>query len=129
MFGYNPKELMGKSFEILLFEEDLNDFAQQKQDRIDGVNSKFERRFKTIDGRTLWTLVSASALFTEEGKFNGSFGMITDISKRKKAEEELQMKVAELREALDQIKTLRGILPICSHCKKIRDDKGYWNQL
>ncbi len=41
----------------------------------------------------------------------------------------LDAKVEELRRALDQIKTLRGILPICAHCKKIRDDAGYWNQL
>ncbi|MFZ4439301.1 MAG: response regulator transcription factor [Syntrophales bacterium] len=38
-------------------------------------------------------------------------------------------KIEELREALDQIKTLRGIIPICASCKKIRDDQGYWNQV
>jgi phosphoserine phosphatase RsbU/P len=37
--------------------------------------------------------------------------------------------IKELREALAQIKTLRGIVPICASCKKIRDDKGYWNQV
>ncbi len=41
----------------------------------------------------------------------------------------LEKKVDELEEALGQIKTLRGILPICSGCKKIRDDKGYWQQV
>jgi len=41
----------------------------------------------------------------------------------------LASRIAELREALDQIKTLRGILPICAHCKKIRDDRGYWNRV
>ena len=41
----------------------------------------------------------------------------------------LAAKVEELRQALDQIKTLRGIVPICANCKKIRDDKGYWNQV
>lgn len=35
----------------------------------------------------------------------------------------------ELEEALTEIKTLRGILPICASCKKIRDDKGYWQQI
>jgi DNA-binding NtrC family response regulator len=35
----------------------------------------------------------------------------------------------ELKEALDKIKTLKGLLPICAWCKKIRDDKGYWKQL
>ncbi len=38
-------------------------------------------------------------------------------------------KVEELHRALDQIKTLRGIVPICSNCKKIRDDQGYWSQV
>jgi len=37
--------------------------------------------------------------------------------------------ILELREALAHIKTLSGLLPICSGCKKIRDDKGYWSQV
>jgi hypothetical protein len=41
----------------------------------------------------------------------------------------LSVKIDELRRALDQIKTLRGIVPICATCKKIRDDQGYWNQV
>jgi len=41
----------------------------------------------------------------------------------------LQHSVAELKKALGEVKTLRGILPICSFCKKIRDDKGYWDQV
>lgn len=35
----------------------------------------------------------------------------------------------ELQETITEIKTLEGILPLCMHCKNIRDDKGYWNQL
>ncbi|NLH51012.1 MAG: DUF3365 domain-containing protein [Myxococcales bacterium] len=45
-----------------------------------------------------------------------------DITDRKRAEEALQ-------KALDDVRTLRGILPICSNCKKILDDKGQWNQM
>ncbi len=41
----------------------------------------------------------------------------------------LEEKNAQLQKALDSIKTLKGLLPICSKCKKIRDDKGYWNQI
>jgi methyl-accepting chemotaxis protein len=51
----------------------------------------------------------------------------------KKANQELEQRVKErtrdLETALSEIKTLKGIIPICSHCKKIRDDDGYWNQL
>lgn len=46
-----------------------------------------------------------------------------------KIQEKLINKNAELQEALDEIKTLRGIFPICSNCKKIRNDKGYWDEL
>ncbi|MBF0496986.1 MAG: response regulator [Deltaproteobacteria bacterium] len=42
---------------------------------------------------------------------------------------ERQKLLQELKEALTSVKTLRGLLPICAHCKKIRDDKGYWNQI
>jgi CheY-like chemotaxis protein len=41
----------------------------------------------------------------------------------------LEAQNTELQEALASIRTLRGMLPICSGCKKIRDDKGYWNHL
>lgn len=51
----------------------------------------------------------------------------TDITERKKIEEEREKLIEELQKALNEIKVLRGILPICSSCKKIRDDKGYWN--
>ena len=44
-------------------------------------------------------------------------------------EDRLAAKVRELREAMAQIKTLSGIVPICSSCKKIRDDAGYWRQV
>jgi len=48
---------------------------------------------------------------------------------RKRAEEERKNLILELKDALANIKTLKGMLPICAHCKKIRDDKGYWNRI
>jgi DNA repair exonuclease SbcCD ATPase subunit len=42
---------------------------------------------------------------------------------------DLQQKTMELQEALDQVKQLKGLLPICASCKKIRDDKGYWQSV
>lgn len=46
-----------------------------------------------------------------------------------KARRELESQNAALEQALAEIQTLRGIIPICSHCKKIRDDKGIWEQI
>jgi GAF domain-containing protein len=48
---------------------------------------------------------------------------------RKRAEEERSRLILELQETLAKVRTLSGLLPICSSCKKIRDDKGYWNQI
>ena len=48
---------------------------------------------------------------------------------RRRVERQREQLIGELEVALAKIKTLRGLLPICSSCKSIRDDKGYWNQL
>lgn len=45
------------------------------------------------------------------------------------ANEKIEKQKKELEKALEEIKTLSGFIPICSHCKKVRDDKGYWNQV
>jgi len=48
---------------------------------------------------------------------------------RKRIEEERERLIVELQEALDKIKTLSGLLPICMHCKKVRTDENYWQQI
>ncbi len=52
-----------------------------------------------------------------------------NITPARNALSEKDALIAELQQAFREIKTLRGILPICSYCKKIRDDKGYWNRI
>ena len=48
---------------------------------------------------------------------------------RNKSEKEREKLIGELRSALSEVKKLSGLIPICSHCKKIRDDEGYWKQI
>jgi PAS domain S-box-containing protein len=57
------------------------------------------------------------------------FGVVQDITERKRIEEERERLIDELQHALEQVKTLKGIVPICAACKKIRDDRGYWEQV
>ena len=52
-----------------------------------------------------------------------------EIAERQRAEAEREQLIGQLQDALANIKTLRGLIPICAACKKIRDDTGYWNQL
>lgn len=51
------------------------------------------------------------------------------IKRYRKTQEENERLIIELQQALSEIKKLSGFLPICASCKKIRDDRGYWNQI
>ena len=52
-----------------------------------------------------------------------------DIEQRKRTEKEKERLITQLQKALGEVKTLSGLIPICAQCKKVRDDKGYWNQI
>lgn len=52
----------------------------------------------------------------------GYFQLKREASKRRAV-------ISELQASLSEVKTLSGLLPICAHCKRIRDDKGYWDQI
>jgi hypothetical protein len=55
--------------------------------------------------------------------------VVRDITGRKQNEAERDMLIHDLQDALANVKSLSGLLPICASCKKIRDDKGYWSQV
>jgi hypothetical protein len=52
-----------------------------------------------------------------------------DITEQKTVELDRIKLIEKLQQALSEVETLRGLLPICACCKKIRDDKGYWNHI
>ncbi len=68
-------------------------------------------------------------LYGRRGRLEGRLFLLRDITERVTAERERERMITELTQALAQIKTLRDLLPICCSCKKIRNDKGYWQQL
>jgi two-component system cell cycle sensor histidine kinase/response regulator CckA len=88
MLGYTPAEMLGRRVDSFMFAEDLADHRANMAKRARGEDQKYERRFMRKDGNELWALVSAIALKDEQGAFAGSFGIITDISERKNAEEQ-----------------------------------------
>lgn len=87
-----------------------------------------EIRLITAKNNHIWTrsICQPEVVNGRTVKLKGAFQDITD---RKQSEAERDQMIKALQKALKEIKTLKGIVPICSHCKKIRDDKGYWNQL
>jgi len=80
------------------------------------------------NGKAVWFQEDARIKQIEPKKYH-LFGVSMDITDRKQAEEQRERLLHELQEALAQVKQLRGMLPICAGCKKIRDDSGYWQQI
>lgn len=69
---------------------------------------------------------TATCIRQPDGTVAGVVVVFRDITPRRQLEEERERLIHELRAALDTVKTLRGLLPVCASCKKIRDDDGYW---
>jgi PAS domain S-box-containing protein len=96
-----------------------------------------EYRLRHKDGRWVWVQVRGRVVERDaRGHAVRAAGTCIDVTGRREAEEALRAALAqneklvtELREALNNVKTLSGFLPICMHCKKIRDDKGYWERI
>jgi PAS domain S-box-containing protein len=84
--------------------------------------------FMRKDGTT-FPIAVISAPMLEDGKIIGAISAFSDISGPKRMEQEQERLVLELENALATIKTLRGMLPICASCKKIRDEKGAWKEI
>jgi PAS domain S-box-containing protein len=106
------------------------DFAvwRDKLER-DGAVTCVESRFLGRDGSTVWVEIHAKALRDAETREIYYEGSVEDISQRKNAEQEREQLIEELRQALGRVRSLAGLLPICSSCKKIRDSRGQWNML
>jgi PAS domain S-box-containing protein len=95
----------------------------------DGAVTCVESRFKMPDGSTRWVEIHAKAVRDPATANIVYEGSVEDISLRKETDAERDHLIRELREALGRVKTLTGLLPICSSCKKIRETGGRWTML
>ena len=132
MLGFASDEMMGHEMWDFLAEDEREKARHEDEERLTGCGSPdqhFERQFRHRDGSHIPVLVQSRLLRDGGGNIIGTRATIQDISERKRSEEERERLIVELRGALARIKTLSGLLPICSSCKKIRDDKGYWSQI
>jgi PAS domain S-box-containing protein len=94
MLGFDDRyEPIGKSITDFLFDEDLPDHDRRAALRAGGEADRYQRRLRRQDGTELWTLLSASPLTDADGRFSGSFCMVTDISEQTRANERLRRAV------------------------------------
>lgn len=126
MLGYSHDEL--RQLHAWDWDARLNQTQiQELAKTIDETGHHFETQHRRKDGRLIDVELSNSGTICQGQKL--ILCICHDISERKQAEKEREELIQQLRESLAEIKTLRGILPLCSFCKKIRDDKGYWEQV
>lgn len=130
MFGYTREEIVGQPMMRLVpkgnEEEELTILARLRNgERI--CNFKTQRCHK--DGRLVPVSLTISPIRDHDGRIMGASKIARDIKAERDAMLAQNALIDRLQNALSEIKTLRGLLPVCMHCKKIRDDHGFWQQM
>jgi transcriptional regulator with PAS, ATPase and Fis domain len=77
----------------------------------------------------IFVSINGRAMLNSSNEVIGAVAVLRDITEKKKISETQETLIRQHAEALSQLRTLSGLLPICVKCKKIRDDRGYWNQI
>jgi len=129
IFGHaSPDEIMGRS--VLDYWRDFRDrevFLRELKDK--KTLSAYPVKARKKNGELLELEASTRIVENADGDFLGVQGVLRDVTQRVKTEMERGLLLAQLQEAAKNIRNLSGLLPICAGCKKIRDDKGSWNQI
>ena len=93
-----------------------------------GIDHEADYRALTKDGGYVW-IRDVVHVIRKNGKVESLVGFMLDITERKKIAQEKKELIDSLQKALNEIKTLKGIIPICSYCHKIRNEEGAWDQM
>ncbi len=130
LYGYTPEEAVGRSINLLA----PPDGDEQMTPLLSRVaQGEHIRNFETVrrakDGRLVDVSLTVSPIRGGQGQIVAASTIARNITERKQAERERERLMGELKTAVAEVKTLSGLLPICAHCKRIRDDQGQWNQI
>lgn len=130
MFGYSAEEIIGRStvglFPLDRRDELLDIVAAIRRGETMSLPDT-ERLHK--NGQTFPVSLTISSIRNTQGEVIGASCIARDISQIKQSEQEQQRLNQRLFTVTNEIRQLSGMLPICASCKKIRDDKGYWEQV
>ncbi len=116
--GYTPEEFKSNPslLEEIILTENLDTWQEHRHAKLsNGEVEPIEFCIRTKDGQTKWIHHVCRDVYGQGGQIYGVRGSNRDVT--------------ELKKLRDEVRVLKGYLPICASCKKIRDDKGYWQQL
>jgi len=126
MLGYSCGELLHMRISDVEVMEKAEDTARHIERIMELGSDRFETKQRCKDGRVIDVEVSCNYLDLDGGRL---FSFLRDVTERNRLVHERESLILELQDSVANIKTLSGMIPICMHCKKIRDDKGYWTQV
>lgn len=132
MLGFPRDRIIGRTVFDVAPEAVAREYHEKDMALIEAPGKQvYESRIvsKETGGAERQVIFHKSTFTDEAGTLQGIMGVIFDVTELKQAEREKNTLIRELETALAEIKILGGMLPICSACKKIRDDQGYWQQL
>jgi sigma-B regulation protein RsbU (phosphoserine phosphatase) len=130
MYGHAAADVIGRPLSILV--------PPYRPDEPPSLGARIKdgewiRNYETIrlrkDGTRVPVSLTFSPIMDRNKNVIGISAIERDMTERRAGEEERLKLIAELTDALGSIKTLRGLIPICAWCKRIRDDAGYWEQV
>ena len=130
MYGYTAAEVIGKPIAIIVPPDRLHELVDigeklKRGQRIEGMETVRVRK----DGGTVDVSMTISPINDDKGRVIGASIIARDITERRRLERERLTLIADLQKALSEVKQLSGLLPICANCKRIRDEKGEWQQV
>lgn len=130
IYGYSEAEALNMNILAIIprnRQEEARAFLQRL--KAGEVVESFESQRLTKDGKIIDVWLTVTRLSDDSGKTTLIATTERDITEKKAAMLKMEQTIDALQKALAEVKTLRGFLPICASCKKIRDDNGYWNQI
>lgn len=131
ILGYSPDELMKMTCDQIVSRETMDKFYGYMQLYMENPSESQNMELPIIrkDREIVWIESTYRLIYDNAGVPVKLHTVSRDITERKKREEKLKLLLSDLQKELEEIKTLKGIVPICANCKKIRDDEGYWEQV
>ncbi|MBN2363589.1 PAS domain-containing protein [candidate division WOR-3 bacterium] len=130
LFGIDPEKARGKGFYelgLLNKKEILKGLREFKKNLAGKVTSKTVYEIKIKEKKHFIELVGIPLL--ENGIVTEVLDVGTDVTQHTNILKEKEKLIKELKKTVENIEILKGLLPICAGCKKIRDDDGYWHQV
>ncbi len=128
MLGYSEAELLKTDFQHVTHPADLEKDLDLLKQVLDGTLASYqmEKRYFNKVGGVVNVMLSVSLVRNQHQQPLYFVSQLENITERKRREAEREKLISDLQQALMEVKTLSGMIPICGWCKSVRSDEGYW---